>query len=451
MDARRRDFAAVCGPVAILALQMLFLGAPIGARAQQEPPRFGDSTWVAPGGPFEAKVTADGPRVAPPDRERGWETALRTPFRVVFLPVRLVAIGFEKGIGHFGPRFLDPKPRRAPPSGPRLGVAVALGTGTDLRVGPAVTWIGFPTADSKLRATATWSFYDRRNLRFYNSIETHKPVSFRLRADYDRKPNRRYYGIGNTTPQADQSHFLLETTDADASVVLGVSPLRQLRVLGGYSSMSPRRGYNGTPLMEEVFSLDDVPYARRTTRGLVFGVSGDLAAIDDGRDPSRGLHARAKAKRFVGMRSRDPDYDEWWLEGRAYLPVFAKRRVLAFRGVLQGVEPRGDTTTVLPFYRLAQSEGDARFAGFPSGRFRDRQLMLLRGEYRWMIIHRISAVALYELGQVAPRLGAFSMREFHKTYGGGLRLGLNDESAARLEVITSVEGLRVGLSLGSTF
>ena len=130
--------------------------------------------------------------------------------------------------------------------------------------------------------------------------------------------------------------------------------------------------------------------------------------------------------------------------------MFAKRRVIALRSVFAGVEPIG-ATTALPFYRLPQSDGDTRFAGYGSERFRDRQLLLARIEYRWAILYRMSAIALYELGEVAPRAGAFRLKGAHHAYGGGLRLGMSDKATLRCELAKSVEGLHATLSLGGDF
>ena len=433
--------------LALLSLTVPFLSEPSRASAQA----FGDSTWVAPDWSFSADSTADGPRVAPPDHERGWETALRTPFRVAFFPLRLVARGLEAGVGHFGPRFLDPKPKRAPKLGPKLGVAVDVGTGSDLRLGPGITWIGVPTANTKLRLSGTWSLTDQRHVRFRETLIAPRPVSIRIRADYDYKPTRRYYGIGNNSLKTDLSYYLLENTNVEAALLLGSSPLRQLRVVGGYSSMGPRRGYNRSPLLEEVFPPPSVPYANTATKDVLYGIGADLAALDEAKDPSRGVHGRAEVRRAVGLRSSDPDYSQWWVEGRGYMPVFAKRRVLAFRGVYTGVEPRGGATTSLPFYRFPQSAGASHFAGYNSSRFRDVQLALGRIEYRWAIIRRLSAIALFEMGEVAPHPSSFRLRDTHNSWGGGLRLGLDDENAFRLELAQSEEGFHIVFDLGSDF
>ena len=432
----------------LLIGQLLYFGTPSGAAAQ----RFGDSTWVAPGVLFDNDSTAaDGPRVAPRDHERGWETALRTPFRVVFFPLRLVATGIETGVGHFGPRFLDPKTPHAPKRGLSVGPSIAMGTGTDIRLGPAFTWKGIPTANTQLRATATLSLQDHRHVKFRQSLLSPRPVSVRVAADYDYKPTRRFYGIGNDALKTNLGYYLLESTIAEAALVFGSSPLRQVRAVLGYSSMSPRRGYNRSPLLEDVFPLSSVPYSRIGTDELLYGVTADLASLNDVRDPSSGAHGRIELRRVVGVRSIDPDYSQWWVEGRTYVPAFVKHRVLALRGVYTGVKPRGGATTALPFYRLPRSDGDTHFAGYNSGRFRDRQLILARAEYRWPIVRRLNALALFEMGEVAPNSSSFRLRSTHNSYGGGLRLGLSDESAFRLEMAQSVEGFHMVLELGSGF
>jgi hypothetical protein len=413
--------------------------------------RFGDSTWVAPASPIDDDSTTDGPRVAPRDHERRWETALRGPFRVVFFPLRLVADGLEGGVGYVGPRYIDPKAPHPPKTGPVLAACIALGAANDIGVGPAITWAGFPTANARLHLAGSWSAIDHRSVHFSEAIGDRRPVGFRLRGDYDSKPNRRYYGIGNETRVTNLSYFLLERTNAEAELLLGGSPLRQLRIEGGYSSVSARRGAHGTPLLEDVFAPADAPFEQGTTQELWYGVAADLAALDNGRDPSRGVHGRVDLRRAAGLRPSDPDFYQWRVEGRAYLPVFAKRRVIAVRGVYAGVDPSGGTTTILPFYDLAQSEGASRFAGYDSERFRDRQLIHARIEYRWEILHQMSALALYDLGEVAPRTGLFSLGSAHESYGGGLRLGMSDEATLRLEVAKGVEGFHAVLVLGGDF
>jgi hypothetical protein len=244
---------------------------------------------------------------------------------------------------------------------------------------------------------------------------------------------------------------LLVNTNVGAALALGASPLRQLHLAGGYSSITPGRGYNASPLLDDVFTPAEAPYAHLTTQELWFGATGRFAALDDGRDPSRGVDGRFDLRRAQGLRSIDPDYDQWRAEARTYVPVFAKRRVIAVRAIYAGVNPSGNNAVPLPFYRLMQSDGDLHFAAYDGGRFHDQQLMLARVEYRWLVIHRVYALALYEWGAVSPNAASFTLRDTHKSYGGGLRIGVSDESALRFELADSDEGLHAILALGGDF
>lgn len=435
---------APAAALALLTCSLLFT-----TRASGAEPRFGDSSWVAPSVVADTDPSADGPRVARPDHPRLWESALRTPFRIAFLPVRLVARVAEEGVGHFGDQVMAPGAKR-PASGVRVTPEIELGGVTDVGLGPAISWSGFPSGDSKLRLGGSWSTTDRRRARLVERIGDKQPISFRLRGDYDFKPNLKFYGIGNEAASADQSIFLLERTSGEGTLIFGTFPLRQLRLVGGYSAMSPRRGYKGRPALEDVFALGTLPYEHQATQELTYGVTGDLAMLDSGRDPTIGVHGRGELRRAAGLRDRDPDYNQWLVEGRAYAPVPTKNRVLALRMVCAGIDPTGGTTTI-PFYRLVESDGLLRFAGYPSHRFRDRQLLLGRIEYRWEVWRHVRAVALYELGEVAPQASAFTARAARWSYGGGLRYGLSDESTFRLEVAKSIEGYQGSLTIQSGF
>jgi hypothetical protein len=355
----------------------------------------------------------------------------------------------EAGVARYGDRLMNPEPKPTA-TGVSVGPEIDLGGVTEVGVGPAITWAGFPLDDSKLRASGTWSTIDRRRARLTGTIAERRSVGFRLRAIYDYKPNLRFYGIGNETPSADRSIFLLERTSGEGTLLFGASPLRQLRLVGGYSALSPSGGYQGSPRLGEVFAPGSVPYEHVATRVWLYGVTGDLAALDDGGDPTVGVHGRGEFRRATGVSDRDPDFNQWLVEGRAYAPVFAKRRVLAVRAVYAGVDPTGGTV-MMPFYRLVESDGPLRFAGYPSHRFRDRQLVMGRIEYRWEVWRHVRAVALYELGEVAPQASAFTARAARWSYGGGLRCGLREEATLRLEVAKSVEGLQANLAIGGDF
>jgi hypothetical protein len=424
-----------------------------GSRVEAASPRFGDSTWVAPAAPIEGEPSAEGPRVAPRDHERGWETALRLPFRVAFLPLRVVASGLEYTAGFLGDRMVKPQSSKPESHDSRLSVGPQLdliGLNDDglrgVGLGPALTLKNYPTSTSNVTLQGSWSGVDRRRVTLTGVVGERRPVSFRLGAGYDYKPNRRYFGIGNQSVRENRGYFLLEETHAEATLSFGSSYEHQLGLVAGYSQMSPRRGYLGSPKLEDVFTPETAPFMHQDSRELLYGVTANLAAVDDRKHPSLGVHGRAEFRHARGLRDQDPDYHQWHVEARGYLPVFARRRVLVLRGAYAGVDPTSGGT--MPFYRLVQSEQALRFAGYTSQRFRDRRLALGRLEYRWMVHRHLDAVALYELGEVAPHTRSFTARDVHVSYGGGVRFATSEKRMMRVEVARSIEGTHFALFLG---
>jgi hypothetical protein len=357
----------------------------------------------------------------------------------------------EFGFKQFGDQILYPKPHSP---GVKVGLGIYMGSTNDVALGPNVTARDWVIPDSKLHLFAGWSITDHRRVRMTETIADRRPVGFKLAFNYDLKPNRRYYGVGNDTPESDLSFVRLEDTNTEAALLFGSAPLRQIRLVGGYSAMNAKSGWHGTPLLEDVFAPDAAPGYGGSTYETEFGVTGDLALVNDDVAPSLGVHALTELRRFRGVRESDPDYDQWLVEGRGYVPVFAHRRVIAVRATYAGVNPTSDSSE-MPFYRLTHNEGNLAFIGYHANRFHDNQIAIARAEYRWELWDRrnwtLSAVALYEMIETAATSSAFTWDARHNAYGGGLRLGTNDRSNIRLDLAKSQEGLHLTLRIGNVF
>ena len=420
----------------VMSLTLLFTG---GRHALALPePRFGDSTWVAPYAGIAGSPEDPGPRVAPRDHERVWETALRTPFLVAFFPLRMFARGVE-ATGPLVERFAPPGDLFHQGQGKGLQFSPEL-------IGVTVTDRQFVGPGSRAALTGTWSLSDGRKLKFRSYVgEGVSSVVGGVEALYERKPDRKFYGIGNGTP-SDVTYFMRRTELASAYAAVGRDHQRRARVSLGLSDIVPRRGYNGSPRTFDVFDAATVPFLTTGSRLWWYGASADYAMLDDSLQPSLGLHFRPEIRRYQDRDGSDIRYDQWRLEARGYAPVFARRRVLAARVVYEGADPRG--ATPIPFYRLPESTDSDLFAAYPSGRFRDRRLAVGRVEYRWEIERPVSAFLLGELGEVASHASAFTLRAAHPSVGGGLRAKIGEE-AARLEVAHGHEGLSVRAELGS--
>jgi outer membrane protein assembly factor BamA len=220
----------------------------------------------------------------------------------------------------------------------------------------------------------------------------------------------------------------------------------------GVGVTSARRGYNGTsPGVLEVFTPEEAPGMDDASQVLTYGVGGNFAFIDDLRNPTRGVHARVDAVQVDSRTGGDFDFLQVRAEGRGYIPVASKRRVIALRALVHSTDPIKDDA-VIPFYRLPEAAGgETNFAAYRSHRFSDRYLAVAHIEYRWLLLEKLWVLGLAELGEVASSGNRMRIADVHESYGGGLRVSLREDTVARFQIATGTEGLRAALTLNGDF
>ena len=110
----------------------------------------------------------------------------------------------------------------------------------------------------------------------------------------------------------------------------------------------------------------------------------------------------------------------------------------------------GDGT--VPFYMMPTLGGGNLLRAFPSYRFRDRDAMLFKGEYRWAVHKMIDVAGIYEAGMVAPRVEALSLSNVEHSYAIGLRAHTEKAALFRFDVAHGREGwgMRVGFTGGGS-
>jgi len=426
-----------------VALVILLPNVGSGGVAWGQDPQFGDSTWVAPylvvGGNLNLGESpeTDGPRVAERDRTRMGERILRFPFRVVGTPFRWLAMGAGFGAGLILLPYVTQWPIY-PTFNYGKTPGLALGVGVRSPMSDSTGWTGSLTGSLSLK--------DHRRVTFEQRIGDRKIPFMLIESAYKFRPNLPFYGIGNSSDD-ERVIYLEEEGAVEASVPIGSDRLRQVRLLGGYSNISARHGYDGVPSIEERFNPSTVPFFLKKSRVMSYGVGADLALINDDAFPSRGIHGRAEVRRVHGLGDTGVEYMQWHLEGRGYLPVFADRRAIALRVVYQGVDPLEGTRPV-PYYRLPTSENEVQFAAFATQRFRDQKLLLAHAEYRWEIWDFAWAYVFTQWGAVASSLDQFRYADGHESHGLGFRFGMSGVGAARLEFARGSEGMRISFKGG---
>jgi hypothetical protein len=136
---------------------------------------------------------------------------------------------------------------------------------------------------------------------------------------------------------------------------------------------------------------------------------------------------------------------------RGYVPVLARKRVIAVRVAYASARPVAGSAEI-PFYRMPQSDGPYRLAGFEGRQFRDRHIAVGRAEYRWLILlDRIWMVGFAEYGEVASAAERLKWDNIHETYGAALRFAYTESSVWRVEMAKSVQGWKLRVDLTKDF
>lgn len=112
---------------------------------------------------------------------------------------------------------------------------------------------------------------------------------------------------------------------------------------------------------------------------------------------------------------------------RNFIPLFSNQ-VLAWQILFQSVE--GNPS----FKNYAKLGGDIIMRGYYSGRYRDKYLLAIQGEYRLPIWRRFGMAAFAGIGDVANTLGKFKLDEFKYSFGFGLRFKIAPKEGTNLRL-----------------
>lgn len=160
--------------------------------------------------------------------------------------------------------------------------------------------------------------------------------------------------------------------------------------------------------------------------GLLSGV-GPLALLDQ-RDnvfyPTEGNYLEAGVLYNGSALGSDFDFTKFTVDARKYWSKEDSEAVLALNAYLEF------NTGQPPFTHLAMVGGTRLMRGYYQGRYRDRQMGILQGAYRFPIVWRFKGTVFGALGNVAGRIADFRLDNTRYALGVGLRfLLLEDEKA----------------------
>ena len=233
----------------------------------------------------------------------------------------------------------------------------------------------------------------------------------------------RFYGIGNDTPDLGNEEYISKAFSMRLEVQMPPFLMKTDRTGFIYSFM------NNT-----VTDTLQNPYL---TSGSVIGAEGGITSglgfswVWDTRDseffPNSGGLSQLRFIWHSKVFGSDFNFTSFEAFLRRYW-AHKPDKVIAFE--LYG----NFAVNEVPFYQLPALGGQNRMRGYFLGRFRDRTYFATQIEYRSYFWWRFGFVAFAGVGEVAPRLGDWRIKDFKYTYGVGLRFKFNQTEKVNIRV-----------------
>jgi len=279
--------------------------------------------------------------------------------------------------------------------------------------------------------------------------------SFESGAGFFKNATSRFFGIGASSSQEDETNYTDRELYGYASAGIYVGPGQRVLFTQRLRNVEVQPG--GIPSLR--FTQSVFPSIPGTTGGTtVFG--NRLGFLSDTRDdtvtPTIGsLFAVYAEMAPVFTAARTISFSKYGLEYRALIPNQTKRYTFAFRGKIEATLGGED----IPFFERSMLGGQNSLRGFGIGRFVDDHSIVLNIEERIQLFHlrlfgtvaEVETAPFLDIGKVMSNLGYRLLSNYEFNPGIGFRAIARPNVVGRVDVATSKDGHAVFAGLDFPF
>lgn len=258
-----------------------------------------------------------------------------------------------------------------------------------------------------------------------------------------------FFGTGNDTSRDNRTNFGFQWTYASAT--MSIFPTRKLFMLRGgveVAEWKEQSGEGSSPSVDAIFNPTSLPGI--DSRITYLHTQGTVGL--DWR-PSAGYARRGG---FYGVTLHDyKDNDETFgfqevdYEVVQHIPILRETWALSLRGFAQTTFLKGDQE--IPYFLLPSLGGGDNLRGYGSFRFRDRNSLLLQGEWRIMVNRYLDTAFFYDAGKVAALTKDLDLKGLKHDYGFGVRFHGPISTPLRIDLARGDEGLFLVFGTSAAF
>ena len=265
----------------------------------------------------------------------------------------------------------------------------------------------------------------------------HGALTFEAHAEQLHAPTVAFFGAGNDSPRSQRGTFGYDRTTAGGSV--RVQATTHAAVGGSLDWLQARA--DGQSLHTPQMVMDPA-YAR----------AGAFAELDTRDAPGytrNGTLARIEWSNYDQVNGSAFAFRRVDAEVQQYIPLARERWVFAFRGVASTTDTSRGAD--VPYFLMPELGGSHLLRGYSPWRFRDRNRLLLSGEYRWPAGPFVDMAIFMDAGKVTAGRADLNLRGLRTSQGIGVRIHTPNATVTRIEVARSREGTSLIFAFSPSF
>jgi AAA family ATP:ADP antiporter len=255
-----------------------------------------------------------------------------------------------------------------------------------------------------------------------------------LNGNWFDAPNVPFFGLGMDTNRADRNGFLYSSSSVGATARLNAS-----KAVAFEASVDAMRTSVSNNAAADALN----PTYRRTSV---------MAEVDTRTSPGytkRGSLVRMEMADYSQAGGSGQSFRRLDAEVQQFVPFLRENWVLAFRAMASTTDTADGNQ--VPYFLMPELGGSRNLRGFSAMRFRDRNRMLLTGEYRWSAGPLVDMALFVDAGKVAPTLSGLNFDDLEIAHGIGFRVHTPAATVTRIELARGREGMRLVFSFSPSF
>jgi hypothetical protein len=388
--------------------------------------------WAQPGFGQEADPPTRAALIAARQQEKAQVAAPYRPGRVEALFQRFE----ERGFPFFGtPPGLYPAFGSVYPGG-----GFAFGAGYRTFTGAS--------AVVDVHALLSIATYKQVEATFRSPDHARGRLEFDGRAGWMDAPRVAYFGLGTGSASADRTVFRLRRSYLEGGMSARPARWFEIGATGGYEAFDEGAGTGRGTSIEERFTAATAPRLGEDPAFVKVSTAASVLWIESPAYSRHGGFVRWIYDGRVRM-DRDGRFGVSRTEIVQHIPILRETWVVSLRGRADAIVGQVDDA---PYFLMPSLGSGSTLRAYQTDRFRDRQSVLLSGEWRWIPNRLALDLALFvDAGKVGPDWAAVTHGAMHTDYGVGVRFHAPAATALRIDLARGAEGFRLVFTSSAPF